>query len=121
MRLRESGHSPFIQVRRYPILTCSCVHCTLTFLGSVLTPQVLATAPKDLHHLWCDTPELAAGYALWLAVSGDTVDFLRGRYSSANWDVAELVARREEIMSKDLLWTRVVGQEQLHSKDDLEP
>jgi hypothetical protein len=121
MRLRESGHSPSIQVRCYLILNSSCAHCTPIFSGSVLTPQVLATAPKDLHHLWCDTPELAAGYALWLAVAGDAVDFLRGRYSSANWDVAELVARRGEIMSKDLLWTRVVGQEQVHSKDDLEP
>jgi hypothetical protein len=68
-----------------------------------------------MHSILTDTPELAAGFSLWLATQGDKVDFLRGRYSVANWDVDELVAKRGEIESKNLLWTRVVGQEQVYS------
>ncbi|KAL8287591.1 hypothetical protein RQP46_003449 [Phenoliferia psychrophenolica] len=56
-----------------------------------------------------DAPELAGGYALWLC--SPEADLLRGRYSSANWDVDELVARRDEIQEKGLLFTVVKGQE----------
>ncbi|GAA5858638.1 hypothetical protein JCM8547_001401 [Rhodosporidiobolus lusitaniae] len=56
-----------------------------------------------------DQPELAAGLALWLATQ-DKADFLRGKYVSANWDVDELIAKKDEILKGDLLWTRVVGQ-----------
>jgi hypothetical protein len=69
-----------------------------------------------MYNLLRDTPELAAGFSLWLATQGEKVDFLRGRYSAANWDVDELLAKREEIKSKNLLWTRVVGQEQVYQE-----
>jgi hypothetical protein len=71
--------------------------------------------PEALHHVLADTPELAAGFALWLATQGSEVDFLRGRYVSCNWDAEEILALREEIKSKNLLWTRVLGQEQVHT------
>jgi hypothetical protein len=71
--------------------------------------------PESLHHFLADTPELPAGFALWLATKGDALDFLRGRYVSCNWDVDEILALRGEIESKNLLWTRVIGQEQVHS------
>jgi hypothetical protein len=67
-----------------------------------------------MHHLLTDTVELAAGFSLWLATQGEKVDFLRGRFLVANWDVDELLAKRDEIVNKNLLWTRVVGQEQVH-------
>ena len=69
--------------------------------------------PPDTLATLTDTPELAAGYTLWLATQGTRVDFLRGRYSSATWDVDELLRLEHDIRSKDLLWTRVVGQEQI--------
>jgi hypothetical protein len=69
--------------------------------------------PVEMHHLLSDTLELAGGFSLWLATQGKKVDFLRGRYSAVNWDVDELSTKREEIESKNLLWTRVLGQEQL--------
>lgn len=68
---------------------------------------------SSTHQYLVDTPELAAGYSLWLATS-EAADFLRGRYSSANWDIEELVSKRGEIEDKNQLWTRVVGQEQIH-------
>lgn len=47
-----------------------------------------------------------------LATQSDA-DFLRGRYVSANFDVSELLAKKGEIVQNNLLWTRVVGQEQV--------
>jgi hypothetical protein len=70
--------------------------------------------PLNTHSILTDTPELSAGFSLWLATQGEKVDFLRGRYSAATWDVDELLAKREEIEMNNLLWTRVVGQEQVH-------
>lgn len=51
-----------------------------------------------------DTPELVGGVGVWLA-AWDGVDrsFLGGRFVSANWDVEELVKRKEEIESEGLL------------------
>jgi NAD(P)-dependent dehydrogenase (short-subunit alcohol dehydrogenase family) len=82
--------------------------------GGVATKLATSTLPESMHQYLTDTPELAAGYVLWLATSGSKVDFLRGRYSSADWDVDELLARQNEIVKGNLLWTRVVGQEQVH-------
>jgi hypothetical protein len=83
--------------------------------GSVLTKLAREGIPEALHHLLADTPELAAGFALWLATQGSALNFLRGRYVSCQWDVDEILALRENIERKNLLWTRVVGQEQVHS------
>lgn len=78
-----------------------------------MTKLAKDSMPLDTHAMLTDTPELSAGYALWLATQGTRVDFLRGRYSSATWDVDELFKLEHDIRSKDLLWTRVVGQEQV--------
>lgn len=80
--------------------------------GGVMTKLARDSMPPDTHDSLTDKPELAAGFAVWLATS-KKADFLRGRYVSANWDVDQLVAKRDEIVQKDLLWTRVVGQEQV--------
>ncbi|POY73052.1 hypothetical protein BMF94_3890 [Rhodotorula taiwanensis] len=79
--------------------------------GGVMTKLARDSMPLDTHSFLTDTPELAAGFAVWLATSKES-DFLRGRYVSATWDVTELLGKRDEILEKDLLWTRVVGQEQ---------
>jgi hypothetical protein len=81
----------------------------------VLTKLARDGVPEALHHRLGDTPELAAGFAVWLATQTDAVDFLRGRYVSCAWDVDELLALRGEIERKNLFWTRVLGQEQVHS------
>ena len=46
---------------------------------------------------------------MWLASSGSDIDFLRGRFVWANWDVEELVARKDEVIEKDLLNVRLLG------------
>lgn len=50
-----------------------------------------------------DTLELPAGLALYLTTP--QAEFLRGRWIDANWRVDELEARREEIVSQNLLKT----------------
>jgi NAD(P)-dependent dehydrogenase (short-subunit alcohol dehydrogenase family) len=84
--------------------------------GAIQTKLSLTTiAPQTRRH-FIDTPELAAGFALWLATSGEQVDFLRGKFVNGNWDAEELLAKKDEIEALDLLWTRVVGQEQVMKK-----
>ncbi|GAA5881628.1 hypothetical protein JCM16303_005518 [Sporobolomyces ruberrimus] len=81
--------------------------------GGVMTKLARDSMPSDTHSMLTDTPELAAHFSLWLATQQDKTEFLRGRYVSANWDVDELLAKKDEVLEKDLLWTRVVGQEQI--------
>ena len=48
-----------------------------------------------------DTPELAGDTIAWLTC--EKRDWLAGRYISCNWDMTELLVRRDEIVEKDLL------------------
>lgn len=58
-----------------------------------------------------DTPELVGGLATWLAAwQGEDRNFLSGRYLSANWDVEDIVKRKEEIVEKRLLKMNLMGQ-----------
>ncbi|KAK5994178.1 Short chain dehydrogenase citE-like protein [Cladobotryum mycophilum] len=50
-----------------------------------------------------DTPTLSAGVSLYLTTP--QADFLRGRFMSANWDIADLEERKEEIVGQNLLTT----------------
>ncbi|KAF2448569.1 NAD(P)-binding protein [Karstenula rhodostoma CBS 690.94] len=57
-----------------------------------------------------DTPQLVGGLGTWLAAwEGPDRAFLSGRYLSANWDVDELVKRKEDIVQQDLLKLNLTG------------
>ncbi|KAL4875114.1 hypothetical protein BJY04DRAFT_167529 [Aspergillus karnatakaensis] len=70
-----------------------------------LDPGVVATdmgnAVPFLAPFIGDTPELVGGTAVWLA-SGDK-SFLSGRYLSVNWNVDELVEKKQAIVEENLL------------------
>ncbi|KAH8649288.1 hypothetical protein BX600DRAFT_490094 [Xylariales sp. PMI_506] len=53
------------------------------------------------------TVDLPGHFCLWL-VSAEA-DFLRGKFVWVNWDVDELKARKEEILTTDLLDTKLGG------------
>jgi hypothetical protein len=53
-----------------------------------------------------DTPELAAGFIVWLTKGQRT--WLSGRYLSATWDVDELEFMKEDIVQNDKLKNRMV-------------
>ncbi|KAL5380600.1 hypothetical protein DPSP01_007664 [Paraphaeosphaeria sporulosa] len=58
-----------------------------------------------------DTPQLVGGLATWIAGwEGADRAFLSGRYLSANWDVEELVKRKEEIVEQNLLKMDLTGK-----------
>ena len=44
-------------------------------------------------------PKLAGDFVVWAA--SEEASFLNGRFAWVNWDVADLVAAKEEIVSKD--------------------
>ncbi|MEO8798981.1 MAG: SDR family oxidoreductase [Polyangiaceae bacterium] len=62
--------------------------------------------PEAVHHVLVDTPELAGDTIAWL--TEERREWLAGRYVSANWDMPELVARRDEIVERDALKVRLV-------------
>ncbi|KAH6638810.1 hypothetical protein C7974DRAFT_329525 [Boeremia exigua] len=68
--------------------------------GIVMTDMTLEYFKRFAH----DTPELVGGIGVWLAGwEGPDRSFLSGRFVSANWDVEDLVNRKDEILEKELL------------------
>lgn len=82
----------------YPNLTSVSLHP-----GTVLTDMTI----EPLVHFSLDTAELVGGVAVWLS-TGDR-KFLSGRFITVNWDVEELVARKEEIVKGGKLKLNLVG------------
>jgi NAD(P)-dependent dehydrogenase (short-subunit alcohol dehydrogenase family) len=80
------------------------IKCFAIHPGGVATALGM-NMPEDLHSHLIDAPELAAGFAVWLC-SGKA-DWASGRYLSANWDVGELIAIKEEVLRDDLLVNRL--------------
>lgn len=67
-----------------------------------------------------DDPSLIGGTLVWLGADPERSKFLSGRTIVANWDVDGLVARKEEIVTKDLLvldWKGTFGKEQFEKKE----
>jgi NAD(P)-dependent dehydrogenase (short-subunit alcohol dehydrogenase family) len=80
------------------------VKCFAIHPGGV--PTALAkNMPKERHTSLVDSPELAAGFVVWLC-SG-SADWAKGRYLSCNWDVAELSQLKDRILQDDLLVNRL--------------
>jgi hypothetical protein len=63
--------------------------------------------------------DLPAAFCVWL-VTSIVADFLRGRLSWANWDVDELLARKDDIVEGDLLNVRLLGWGNYRSRVNLE-
>jgi NAD(P)-dependent dehydrogenase (short-subunit alcohol dehydrogenase family) len=55
-----------------------------------------------------DSPELVGGTAVWLCQ--EKAKFLSGRFIAANWDVEDLLSRKEEIVKDDLLKLTLKGE-----------
>lgn len=73
--------------------------------GAVATELALGM-PKDSHGIFIDTPKLCADVVPWL--TQEKRDWLAGRYVSANWDMEEFVAKKDEIVEGDKLKMRIV-------------
>ena len=73
--------------------------------GMILTtpPPGLPQHCLDQLH---DSPGLCGAFLIWLVK--EQREWLSGRYMSANWDVEELEAKKEEIIREDKLKFRMV-------------
>ncbi len=80
------------------------IKCFALHPGGVSTELGL-NMPQALHAYLVDSPDLPASFAVWLC-SGQA-DWAKGRYLSANWDVEELLLRKEKILQGDLLVNRL--------------
>lgn len=77
--------------------------------GGVAT-ELAKNMPKEMHGHLTDKPELAADTMVWL--TAERREWLAGRYVAVNWDVDELLAKKEKIVNEDLLKVRLaVGLE----------
>ncbi|KAI5364501.1 Putative short-chain dehydrogenase/reductase SDR, NAD(P)-binding domain superfamily [Septoria linicola] len=72
--------------------------------GSIPT-ELAKQMPEEVHKFLIDAPELAADTMIWL--TAERRDWLRGRYVSCNWDLKELLDKREQIVKDDLLKVRM--------------
>jgi NAD(P)-dependent dehydrogenase (short-subunit alcohol dehydrogenase family) len=80
------------------------VKCFAIHPGGVPTALGM-NMPDAMHAFLVDSPELAAGFILWLC-SGKA-DWAKGRFLSANWDVDEVNQLKDRILERDLLVNRL--------------
>ncbi|KAI1341454.1 NAD(P)-binding protein [Xylariaceae sp. FL0016] len=83
----------------YPNITAIALH-----------PGLLETdmLPESMRHFDLETPELVGGMAVWL--SHPHAMFLSGRFVAGSWDVEELLARKERILSSKDLTLELLGK-----------
>jgi len=75
--------------------------------GMVCSPAVKSFGFDENTLPW-DDARLSGDFAVWLA--SPDAEFLKGRIVWANWDVRELVERKDEILGEDLLRLGIVGR-----------
>jgi NAD(P)-dependent dehydrogenase (short-subunit alcohol dehydrogenase family) len=80
------------------------IKCFAIHPGGVAT-ELGRNMPEAMHAYLVDSPDLAACFIVWLC-SGKA-DWAKGRYLSANWDVAELTSLKDTILGEDLLVNRL--------------
>ncbi|KAK8043921.1 hypothetical protein PG994_012759 [Apiospora phragmitis] len=83
--------TPFV-AESYPHVTAVAVH------PGMFDTDIVPEEARDIHE-YCDmeAPELVGGFVVWL--SHPLAHFLTGRFVSAQWDVDELLGRKDEIVS----------------------
>ncbi|KAI9649870.1 hypothetical protein NHQ30_002452 [Ciborinia camelliae] len=74
--------------------------------GAVATPMAAGNTPEVFLPYLVDSVDLCGGFCVWLSKNIKDLKWLNGRFLDARWDVDELLARKEDIVEKDLLkWT----------------
>lgn len=80
------------------------VRCFAIHPGGVAT-SLGKNMPDAMHGFLVDSPDLAAGFIVW--ISSGAADWAKGRFLSSNWDVAELTQLGDHILQQDLLVNRL--------------
>jgi len=71
--------------------------------GAVLTGMAKGNTPEEFMPYMVDSADLCGGVCIWLSKNRTELQWLNGRFVSAKWDMDELVARKHEVLEKDLL------------------
>lgn len=75
--------------------------------GAVMTPMAEGNTPEEFLPYLVDDVGLCGAFCVWLSTQRESVQWLNGRFISANWDTRELLAKKAEIVEKDLLKWRI--------------
>ncbi|KAL8729048.1 MAG: hypothetical protein Q9181_005136 [Wetmoreana brouardii] len=70
--------------------------------GAVKT-EMAKTAPKEFVQFLVDSVDLCGAFCVWLTRDSSSMKWLSGRYLNAEWDVDELLGKKEDIIAGDLL------------------
>ena len=73
--------------------------------GGVAT-DLTSVLPDEMRYFLRDSVELSADSLVWL--TKERREWLSGRYVSAEWDVTELEAKKDEVLKGDKLKVRMV-------------
>ena len=71
------------------------------------TPEFEAMVAEMRKDRMVDTAEMAADFLVWASTA--EAGFLKGRFVAANWDVEELMAKKDEIEGSEALMLRPQG------------
>ncbi|KAI0113597.1 hypothetical protein GGR51DRAFT_19041 [Nemania sp. FL0031] len=74
--------------------------------GAVETEMAAAAPPEFVPYL-VDSPSLCGGFCVWLCAEKINRSWASGRFLCANWDVGEMLSKRDEIVAEDLLKFRM--------------
>ena len=75
--------------------------------GAVMTPMAAGNTPEEFLPYLVDDVALCGAICVWITSQKQDLQWLNGRFLSANWDVDELLAKKAEIVEKDLLKWRI--------------
>lgn len=81
------------------------VRCVAFHPGGIASTGMGQRAPLQFRGSLLDTPELAAGTALYLSTS--EASYLNGRLVFADWDLEEVEKLKDEIVQDNLLVSRI--------------
>lgn len=71
--------------------------------GAVHTAMAEGNTPEEFLPYLVDEVDLCGAVCVWMSTRTRDMHWLTGRLMSANWDMQELLAKKEEVVQKDLL------------------
>ena len=71
--------------------------------GAVHTAMAEGNTPEEFLPYLIDQVDLCGAVCVWMSSCMNELHWLTGRLMSANWDMQELMAKKEEVIEKDLL------------------